>query len=72
MQMTNGSAKPSTSMVLEMLQKPSAQSTQDKDGVEGIALLKRKMKNMKGAEADRMQQLLDEMTDLIGTKEEFV
>ena len=71
--MTNGLGKPSTSMVLEMLQKPSAQKGLPNGKMhEAMAMMKMGVKTMKGAEADRMQQLMEEMTNLIGDKGEVV
>lgn len=60
-------------MILEMLQKPSAQKdSPNKDGLEGLALMKRHMKKMEGANAERLSQLIGEMEELVGSEGEYV
>lgn len=68
--MMNGSTKPSTSMVLEMLRKPSVRKgTPNSEMVSAMATMRQKIKGMEGGKADRLQEILDEMEELTGTKE---
>lgn len=60
-------------MVLEMLQKPSVRKgTPNSELVGAMVQMRQGVKSMKGGNAERMQQLLDEMAELTGTEGEIV